>query len=67
MIPGSTSWRARGPIPPAAFGSAASPSRRSSPCARVHPGLPYRVTYFESLFGLAHVDSVNFSITLEAQ
>jgi hypothetical protein len=26
-------------------------------------GLPYRVTYFESLFGLAHVDSVNFSIT----
>jgi hypothetical protein len=31
------------------------------------PGLPYRVTYFESLFGLAHVDSVNFSITLEAQ
>jgi len=33
--------------------------------ARPPAGLPYRVTYFESLFGLAHVDSVNFSITLE--
>jgi hypothetical protein len=31
--------------------------------ARPPAGLPYRVTYFESLFGLAHVDSVNFSIT----
>jgi protocatechuate 3,4-dioxygenase beta subunit len=30
-------------------------------------GLGYRVTYFESLFGLAHVDSVNFSITFEAE
>jgi len=29
--------------------------------------LGYRVTYFESLFGLAHVDSVNFSITFEAE
>lgn len=33
--------------------------------ARPPAGLPYRVTYFESLFGLAHVDSVNFSITFE--
>jgi protocatechuate 3,4-dioxygenase beta subunit len=33
--------------------------------ARPPDGLRYRVTYFGSLFGLAHVDSVNFSITFE--
>ena len=35
--------------------------------ARPPADLPYRVTYFASLFGLAHVDSVNFSIMFEAR
>jgi hypothetical protein len=35
--------------------------------ARPPAGRAYRVTYFPSLFGLAHVDSVNFSITFEAR
>ena len=36
---------------------------RATPPAGFH----YRVTYFPSLFGLAHVDSVNFSIMFEPQ
>lgn len=31
------------------------------------PGRPYRLTYYPSLFGLAHVDSANFPIMFERE